>query len=108
MKKLLTILAFVPVIALAQINIQLESHTFKVGTTSESHCYYGISVFENGYATFELKLYDVVRIHVISAEYEKVYTIDQDGIYDINLPVHSKRITIIFTDSQGIRYWWYT
>jgi len=108
MKKILTILAFIPLIAFAQINVQLQSHTFFVDGTSESHCYYGKSVFVDGFMTFELDLTKVVRIQVISGQYEKVYTIAHDGIYDINLPVSSNRVTIIFTNSQGVRYWWYT
>lgn len=91
----------------AQTKICVEHHTFAVEQRYESHSYFGKVFIDDGTATFEMHLKDIVYFNVIDGEKSKRYHITQDGIYDISLPIRSKKILIIFTDSQGTMFYWY-
>ena len=107
MKKLLILLAFCPIISFSQINIELESHNFIQNNIFQSSCYYGTSSFLDGELTLVLDLKHIVRVEIRNGQYKEVYTISQNGIYDINLQVPNDDFIIIFTDWQGAKLWWY-
>jgi hypothetical protein len=107
MKKLLILLLLVPILSFAQINIELESHNFTKNGFTRSSCFYGVSAYEDGQFTLVLNLKNIVKVEVRNGQNKEVYTISQDGIYDINIPMANDNFIIVFTDWQGTRLWWY-
>jgi len=95
MKKILVILALLPTLAFAQINIELESHNFVRSGVCRSSCYYGISSYDDGYLTLVLNLKNIVKVEVRNGTQKDVYTIFQDGIFDINVPMPNDNFIII-------------
>lgn len=107
MKKLLIILALSPILSFGQTNIELESHTFIKNSIVRSGCFYGNAAYEDGALTLVLNLKHIVRVEIRNEQQKEVYTISQDGVYDIDIPMPNDNFIIIFTDWQGVRLWWY-
>lgn len=107
MKKLLLLLLLFPALSFAQINIELESHNFVRNGIIRSSCFYGVSAYQDGALTLVLNLKNIVKVEVRNGQQKEVYTISQDGVYDINLNFPNDDFIVVFTDWQGVRLWWY-
>lgn len=107
MKKILSIFALLPLCSFAQINIEIESHTFVRNEIVRSSCFYGVSAYEQGEATLVLNLRHIVKVEIVSGRNKQAYSIAQDGIYDISLQLPNDDFIVVFTDWQGVKLWWY-
>ncbi len=107
MKRSLLLLS-IPLTAIGQTTIELDSHSQFNDSSFITTCYYGKAVIKNDSLFLQLNLNKIAQMEIITQYYSWIYDLyDRVDIVKIGMPIHTYKVVIKFTDIHGTRFLWF-